>query len=75
MIVKINSEQELFDLAEELLRIITNLRHYTKLWEESYGVVLRDRKKCWEDRADKLIATLQIQELTRNETIKIEVEK
>jgi hypothetical protein len=75
MKIRVENEQQLFDLAEELLRITTNLRHYTKLWEESYGVVLRDRKKCWEDKADKLIATLQVSKLNRNETFKIEIDE
>jgi len=74
MNIKVTDEQELLDLAAEAVHILTNLRHYTKLWEESYGVELKRRKKVWEERGDKLIARLQMPELKQNETIKIEID-
>jgi hypothetical protein len=73
MEIKINSEQELIKVAEEAIRVISNLRKFTKLWEESYGVELKERKKRWEARADKFINELQAFELKTNECIKIEI--
>lgn len=74
MKVTIKSEQELIEVATEAIRVLANLRKFTKLWEETHGVVLKDKKKCWEARADKLISKLQVPDLNRNEHIKIEIE-
>jgi hypothetical protein len=73
MKIKITSEQELVNVAEEAIQIIANLRKFTTLWEETHGVELKNRKKCWEVIADKFISKLQMPELKRNEQIKIEV--
>jgi CTP:phosphocholine cytidylyltransferase-like protein len=73
MKIKVNNEAELLKIAEEAIQVIANLRKFTKLWEESYGVELKNRKKCWEELADKFIERLQVIELKNNEHIKIEV--
>jgi hypothetical protein len=72
MKIQIHSEQELIKVAEEAIRVIANLRKFTKLWEETYGADLRNRKKCWEELADKFVEQLQV-ELRTNEQIKIEL--
>jgi hypothetical protein len=74
MNIKISSEQELIEVATEAIRVLANLRKFTMLWEESHGVVLKDKKKVWEARADKLIDKLQVPELGRNEHVKIELD-
>lgn len=74
MKIKIESEQDLINIAEEAIKIIANLRKFTKLWKETYGVELKQRKKCWEDIADKFVDSLPIEELKRNEQVKIEVD-
>jgi hypothetical protein len=73
MKIQIRNEEELLKITEEAIRVIANLRKFTKLWEESYGIQLKDRKKCWEKNADLFIEKLQMLELHRNEHIKIEV--
>lgn len=75
MKVKVKSEQELLKVAEEAIQVIANLRKFTKLWEESYGVELKNRKKCWENLADNFIDRLQVIELKRHESIQIEINK
>lgn len=73
MKVTIHNEQQLITTAEEAIKIIANLRKFTKLWEEGYGVELRNRKKYWESQADRFIELLQMPELNRRESIKIEI--
>ena len=73
MRIKISSEQQLITTAEEAIKIIANLRKFTKLWEEGYGAELRNRKKYWEQEADKFIELLQMPELNMRESIKIEI--
>lgn len=73
MKIHVTNEQDLIKIAEEAIRVLANLRKFTKLWEESYGVELKNRKKYWEDRAEKFIESLQAQELNRNEHVKIEI--
>lgn len=74
MIIKINSEEELISVATEALHIISNLRKFTKLWEETHGTVLKERKKYYERKADELIQKLQVAEHKHPEQIKIEVD-
>lgn len=74
MKILIRDEQELVNVAEEAIKIIANLRRFTKYWEETHGVEMKNRKKRWEAIADKFIERLQLQgELKQNENIKIEV--
>jgi len=75
MNIKVADEQSLVDLAAEAIHILTNLRHFTKLWGESYGVELKRRKKYWEERSDKLIETLKLSVIKKNETVKIEIDE
>lgn len=73
MKIQVTNEQDLIKIAEEAIRVLANLRKFTKLWEESYGVELKNRKKYWEDRADELVEKLKAKELYRKEQIKIEI--
>lgn len=73
MKIKIQSEEELIKIAEQAIKVIANLRKFTKLWEETHGVILKTRKKHWEAKADDLIRSLPIEELHRNEQINIEI--
>lgn len=52
MKVKIESEEQLVAMTKELLHIISNLRHWTKLWNEHFGSYYGKQKKMWEQRAD-----------------------
>jgi hypothetical protein len=73
MKVKIESEQELISVCEEALHIIANIRKFTKLWEQEFGVELKTKKKRYEQMADELIERLQVPEHRRVGQIKIEV--
>jgi hypothetical protein len=73
MKIKVSSEEELIKIAEESIRIIANLRKFTRLWDESHGVELKARKKYYEAQADELIERLQSTNLQRREGIKIEI--
>lgn len=73
MKIKVTSEQELVNVATELLHCLCNLRKFTKLWEENYGVEIKARKKYWEDKADSLLQRLQITEHRTQSQIKIEI--
>lgn len=75
MKIKIQSEEELIKIAEQAIKVIANLRKFTKLWEETHGVILKTRKKHWEEKADKFIQSLPMEELLRNEQINIEINK
>lgn len=73
MKIKISSEQELISVCEEALHIISNLRKFTKLWEQTHGVELKERKKYYETKADEFIERLQVPEHRQAGQIKIEV--
>ncbi len=72
MIIKIKDEEELVNMCREAIYILSNLRKFTKLWEESYGVELKKRKKGWEANADRLIERLNAKSLKAHESIKFE---
>lgn len=74
MKIKLSSEQELIDTATEAIHILSNLRKFTKLWEQGYGVELRNRKKYWEKKADELIEKLKVGEQRHSRDIKIEID-
>lgn len=58
MRVRIESEAELVKKFREAIEIIENLRKFQKLWEESFGVELKEKKKRWEATADKFLKDL-----------------
>lgn len=69
--VKISSEERLEQVAAELIHVLANLRKFTKLWEATHGVQLKERKKFYEERADELIKTLQVPEHRNPDQIKV----
>lgn len=73
MKVIISSEEQLIVVAEKAIKIIANLRKYTTLWEQEYGVELKNRKKYWEIEADKFVKSLELPELKQNDHYKIEI--
>jgi len=73
MKIKIHSEEELVQVAAELIHALANLRKFTKLWDESHGVDLKRQKKYYEAKADELIERLQVPEHRNPEQVKIEI--
>lgn len=73
MKIIVKSEEELVNVATELVHVLNNLRFFTRKWEETYGVELRARKKYYEDKADELLKRLQVTEHRQSNQIKIEV--
>lgn len=67
MIVKLNSEDELFETTKELFHVLVNLRHRTKVFDQKYGRDNAISKKLWESKADLLIQKLQAKESTNFE--------
>lgn len=73
MTVKIASEQELYDMAAQLLHILTNLRWYEdKLKEQGGGFELRNRVRDWQKRADDLLERYNVEKTTLVQQVKIE---
>ena len=56
--VRIKSEEQLKDTAAEMLQVMVNLRHFTKIWQQKYGFLPKQNKENWEKRADELIEKL-----------------
>lgn len=73
MNIKINSEEELIQLAANAVHILANLRRTTKEWNEHFGAPRRERKQYWEGKADELIQQLDAQHLMHHKQIKIEI--
>lgn len=73
MTVKIASEQELYDMAAQLLHITFNLRHYEKLLsEKGGGFEIRNRVRDWQKRADDLLERYNVEKTTLVQQVKIE---
>lgn len=45
--------------ASELAHILLNLRHFSKLWDDNYGVEAKKRKKFWEQKADEYLESIE----------------
>lgn len=73
MKIIIQSEDELIKVAAEALHILSNLRKFTRLWEETHGVVLKRNKKYYEEKADTFISNLQVPDHKQLHEIKIEI--
>lgn len=73
MIVKINSEEELISVAEELIHVLANLRKFSRLWQENHGAPLLRSKKYFEEKADELIERLQVKEHRNPYEVKIKI--
>lgn len=58
MRIRIESEEELLELARKLLHCGVNLRYWTKEWNKKHGGILLERKKYWEKKMDDLLEEL-----------------
>lgn len=74
MRVKLNSEEELVNMARELLHVMVNLRHWSTKWEQEYGSDLLAAKKKWERKSDDILAKYQVTKTNLKQEIKIEVD-
>lgn len=74
MKVTIKSEDELIKVATDAIHVLSNLRHFTKLWNESHGFELKQRKVYYEKLADALLEKLNVTEHREAKQIKIEIE-
>lgn len=75
MNIKIDSEEELYEVCKEALHILSNLRHFTKKWSEIHGVELKQRKEYYENKADEFLEQLQVGNPRHSRDIKIEIKK
>ena len=51
-------EAQIKAVAEEAVRVLHNLRFYTKYWNEHGGYQARARMEYWQTQADKLLDSL-----------------
>lgn len=76
MKVKIESEEQLLEVAREALHVMNNLRYATKMWNMHYGSYWKEKKKYYEERADLFLEKLQVTEKTDHiKQMQIEIEK
>lgn len=73
MKIKIESEDELMEVAKEALHLLVNIRHYTKAWEETHGAELKNRKKHFEGRADEFLKKLEMEKSLRSDAVHISI--
>ena len=74
MKVVVQSEKGLIEVATEAIHVLSNLRYFTKLWNESHGFELKQRKVYYEKLADCLLEKLKVTEHREAKQIKIEIE-
>lgn len=73
MKIKIETQDELKKVAEELLHILVNLRHSTKLWNQHYGAEFSNKKKRWEQAADNFLHKLEVEKSTDKKEMQIQI--
>lgn len=73
MKVKVTSDQELVDLACELLHVMQNMRYWQNRWHNEHGSILLRQKIRWEARADQLLGELNMEKTHKANSIKIEI--
>jgi hypothetical protein len=71
--IKVTSEAELEAVAKELLRLLVNVRHYTRVWEREYGSVAKHHRDIWNQKADDYLAGLSASKDTNNKNQSFEV--
>lgn len=74
MTITITSEQELKEVAAELLFVMAHLRHWQKEWNEHYGGSRLERRKEWEKRADALLERLAVDYNSAQQQSQVKVE-
>lgn len=73
MRIIVHSEDELYEIARNLLHISVNIRHWQKEWNEKHGGVLLERKKHWENRMDEYLKELGARKTNLLTEVKIEI--
>jgi len=71
MNIVIQSEEELIRTLREALHILNNMRNVQKLWDERYGVELKNKKKTWEGKADEFLKSLDVTKTKYKTDIKL----
>jgi hypothetical protein len=74
MKVVVTDEQELFELAKELLHVLANLRYWSDQWNKYHGSVLLNRKKFYEQKADTLLERLKTKGSVHRYDVHIKIE-
>ena len=73
MRIIVHSEDELLEVARKLLHCGTNLRYWTKQWNEKHGGLLLQRKQYWEKKWDELMEELEARRSNLLTEVKIEI--
>jgi hypothetical protein len=58
MKIIISDGEDLTDTFVELVTVLNNMRHWQKEWGIHYGCALLNKRKFWEEKADKLLQRL-----------------
>lgn len=74
MSYKIQGDEELFELTNQAVHILNNLRHYTKIWNEVYGGRAKTDKITWENKADEFLKKLGLQYELHQKSAHIKIE-
>jgi len=65
------TDDDMKQLAEDLLHIIHNMRFYQKYWKEHYGGRAKERKEYWEQKADEKLNQLGLTEHNNTKSFQI----
>jgi hypothetical protein len=63
MKITVEPEEELQQIASELLFTLAKLRYWTKKWNEHYGAYYKDQKFNWEKKSDELLEKYKLKEI------------
>jgi len=72
--VRVESEDELYEFANTMIKIMVNMRHWEKVWHEEHGSVHKERMKHWQAKADELIAKMNVPKVNGSQLYQIKIE-
>lgn len=73
MHIKVNSEDELKEIAATLIHISVNLRESERQWHEHHGATLLNKKKYWEKKMDDYLEGLKAIKTVKVEQVQISI--
>lgn len=73
MHIKIESEEELKEIAATLLHLAFNTRYWQKEWHEHHGGKLLHAKKRWEQSLDKYLEKLGAEKTSKIHEVHISI--
>jgi predicted alpha/beta hydrolase family esterase len=74
MHIKVESEEELKEIAATLLHLSVNMRHWQQQWQEHHGSVLLNKKRDWEERMDEYLKKLGAERTNKQHEVNISIQ-